>query len=167
MSHFLDNKKIPLEYVESIFDILRSGKYDDIYHEPENGQEVYRGIGVSEEKFFKMNVNYEKSSGFVENGDFLYTPFENSGISSWTSDEKLALIYSRGDSVSIIYVAKVSDNPKKFVECVGGLYDVDGLDYHPEDEVLGIGALKVSKILWKMNKIKSFMGYDAFGNDIK
>ena len=49
----------------------------------------------------------------------------------------------------MILCAAIKDNPNQFIDAAKGLYSIDGNDeFAHEEEVLGIGSIKISHIIW-------------------
>jgi hypothetical protein len=156
LHHFVSNESPSLEAVKTIKDFLVKGEYSTIFHVPEQNV-MYRGMVVDDQFMMKaLGVNDKNDINprdGRENMNFTFTPFSSHGATSWTTSLSLAHEFSKfsldNRHWDLIMFAKVADNPNKFVECKKGLYNVKGFDsYSEEDEVLGLGSIKVYRIGW-------------------
>jgi hypothetical protein len=157
-SYFSENSTISKEDAELIHDILKSGMYKDVFHAPKE-QTVYRGMAVDGNfmrKALKLPENAEIST---DPGDsdahFTFTPRGDMGATSWTVDFEVAKKFAddmcdrKRTPFQLIMIAATDDNTNRLAAGPDGLYKIPGFDkYDIESEVIGLGQIKVSKILW-------------------
>lgn len=147
--HFEGDVMLSAEKARLVRKFLENGDYDDVFKEP-TAKRVSRGMTVKRNWLETALNNQEdlKNKGSMEKS-FTFTP--NRGGSSWTSDSNVAKKFSsdyEGDYRVILY-ADVDKNPKRFISGPSGLYNIQGLDIHDhEDESIGLGPIKVSKVSW-------------------
>jgi hypothetical protein len=155
--HFVKGTHVTVDVAKDIERFLELNEYSTIFHAPEQNV-VYRGMVVDDQFMIKaLGVNDKNDINprdGRENMNFTFTPFSSHGATSWTTSLSLAHEFSRYVDTEhkwdLIMFAKVADNPNKFVECKKGLYNVKGFNsYSEEDEVLGLGSIKVYRIVWK------------------
>ena len=172
VNHFNDNVPISVEEVKQIKILLKNGNYKNIFHEPDTTY-VYRGMNgikqewlqnaVGEERWAKYASKYgpesvNKDLG-VEEGDFVYTP-RVGGSSAWSVDEAKAVEFAKSKLggidrswFSVCLIARVAENPNAFVTGPEGLYKVKQFANNDEEkEAIGLGELKINKIIWRLSK---------------
>jgi len=157
-AHFDLNKNMSDEQADVFKSMLKKGKYKDVIHEP-SSDKLYRGMSVSKAWLKKLlKTPSIKRNGTLEKR-FLFRP-KHGSASSWTNSSKVAwnftsnsyLSSGKEGQVSVVLVAKVSDNPNKFVEGPNGLYKLAvAYDVKSEQESIGFGTIKVSEIQWRLD----------------
>lgn len=165
VAHFKDNTPINAELANEISQILAADQYDSIFKKPTQ-EFIYRGMSV-DKKWLMSALKIDNQDDLDDNGhkeaSFTFTPKENRGATSWSINREQALNFANSDDgYSVFLVATTDDNPNKFVLGPGGLYKVSGFDSHTqEDEAIGIGQIKVTKIYWSTSKskLKSKFGF--------
>ena len=150
--HFVNNIPLSKEYAAQIEKFMEKGAYKKIFHEPK-ATWLFRGMGASEKylrKILKLKEDEKIPNTGSKAASFTYTPRGDRGASSWSVDTGTAANFKSEDYMHrIVMQASRARNPNKFVEGPGGLYDVPGFDtYKDEDESIGLGDIKVSKIYW-------------------
>lgn len=154
-SEFLSSKQCQL-----LQKILSQGWYTDIIKTPEVDI-VYRGMIVREQwlkTVIELNDNAEISDEGIKEFSFTFTPQNNS--SSWTQDEEVADGFAQHGSAmwvglntdfryQVKLFANVQDNLNMLAAGVNGLYTIDEFSpFEMEQEVIGLGSIKVFKIEW-------------------
>jgi hypothetical protein len=153
--HFLGSSKLSKENAKLIQSFLKTGKYSDIFKEPDC-EKVYRRMLVPTSWLQKIlnKSNIELPNKGNINMNFLYTPLKNFGGSSWSTSTKFVNSWrpyaAAADSdVKVTLMANVSDNKWKFVIGKNGLYKLNiPSDFTEQHEAVGLGTIKVSKIEW-------------------
>lgn len=153
-AHFNDNLKLNKKASAQIQDLLAQGLYPQVFSPPEQ-EEVFRGMGVTKKwlaNALRVNMKDIPAKGSQEVG-MTYTP-KTGGASSWTISRTVSKKFSdrtdRYDMVNVTLHARVSDNPNKFISGPGHLYKLDYIaQFAGEQEVIGLGDIKVYKITWK------------------
>jgi hypothetical protein len=160
--HFKQGSGMPSFVVDELQDVLISGEYDDVIKEP-SVSTVYRGMWVDG----SWIMNLTNSNLLSEKGEFktqfTYKPFKNQ--SSWSLDWAAAVkaaetnFYDSRKEVDegkiyiIILHAKLEQNKNKFISCPNGLYKLKyAAVFENEEEAIGFGDIKVSKIDWDVLK---------------
>ena len=158
--HFSSNK-LPLskEAAEDIQLIIRNKWYPNTFHAPSKDT-VYRGMTVPE-SWVRTALNLDDNDHLATAGEmskpFTFTPLKNIYVTSWTLSDDVAHSFSQNLTYKRVYgvvlTASANTNSDKFLECVDGLYDIEGLDeYQYEEEVMGFGEIKVDHISWQLRK---------------
>ena len=151
--YFSDNEPLSASDANQIKELISNGLYADVFSAPTSG-DVYRGMAVPKSWLMKLlKVKKLDGAGEAEIGATL-TPKKNS--SSWTVNPDQAEYFSTNPAVrskdtdmAVILYAHVDDNPGSFIAASQGLYDVEGFDeYAGENEVIGLGPIKIYKIKW-------------------
>jgi len=150
VAHFADNIKLNAKAAMGIKDMLSQGLYPEVFSPP-GQKEVFRGMSVSKAWLSKtLGVAAkdipEKGSKEVE---MTYTPRGGSG-SSWTVNKEITSKFFRDPSrVGVVLHARTADNPSNFVMGTDHLYKLDFIaGFANEEEVVGLGDIKVYKISW-------------------
>jgi hypothetical protein len=156
--HFDDNQRLGVKFSNMIKGYLKRNMYKDVLKKPPKGSVLYRGMGVSADwlaKFLKRETFPERGE---VSGNFTFRPKTGAGSASWSDDPRIANDFSTGkDDVSVILHAKASSNPDSFVMGSGGLYKlVFAEHYSHEDEVIGLGAINVSKVAWEVESLATW-----------
>ena len=149
-THFSNSKGITPETASMLQEMLKNGEYKDIISEPKN-RVVFRGMRVPKAWVAKavgdkamFSIPLHKRAAFEKK--FTFTP--KRPVASWTSSIATAREFSQGSAdYSVVLHAYVDENPNKFIDCKRGLYDSTiAADYEDENEVIGIGQIKVFKL---------------------
>jgi len=155
-AYLRDNIPLDNSDVELIKKFIVSGEYEDVFKEP-TSEYVFRGMAVGEEYIDEITPKFELSpdEGMTD-VSYDFNPKYVEKVSSWTLDKSVARTTFGLEQVTkqkpyvLVLVARVSDNPNKFVSGPDGLYDVGGLQqFVDEQEVIGIGDIKVCRIVWE------------------
>ena len=152
------NNSMPVEDVKIIYRLLKSGQYKSMIKAPEQSY-VYRGMSVDEEYLrsaLKLNKEQEIESQGVIKSSFTFTPKNAStATTSWTKSLDIAKSYAlskKNKKYELIMIASVNENAGQFIDCAPFYAIKEISKYRFENEVIGIGSIKVSKIIW--NTIK-------------
>jgi hypothetical protein len=149
-SHFSNAKGITPKTASMLQAMLKNGEYKDFIVEPKN-RVVFRGMRVPKAWVAKAigekamySIPLHKRVAFEKK--FTFTP--RRPVASWTSSIATAREFSEGSTdYSVILHAAVDENPNKFIDCKRGLYgSTIAADYEDENEVIGIGQVKVFKL---------------------
>lgn len=151
--YFDENTPLDAKDVGTIKELLANGWYADVFAEP-TANEVYRGMSVSEEWLQKITGQETLPEVGEADINVSFKPKNNS--SSWSTDSSMAEYFSihpaqrgKGFKRAVVLHANVADNPGNFVSATG-LYGVEGLDeFTGENEVIGLGPIKIHKISWE------------------
>jgi len=87
--HLLESGNIPEDLSDIIVDILRSGKYSNIFQRCATGTKIYRGMTVQENWLVtavKDNFNSENMSAGNYSGRMTFRPWSTKYSTSWTTD---------------------------------------------------------------------------------
>ena len=153
--HITDEKKLSQEDAALIQHFIKNDEYVEIFNEPTKDW-VYRGMGV-EPRWIKNVIDENEfesnESGLIEKS-FIYEPWD--ATSSWSLSNIVAMNFSMNysfEGVEIILHANVDDNRFSFFSGPKGFYRVGSLSgVSKEQEVIGVGKIKVSKISWRKKK---------------
>lgn len=158
-SHFNGYTKLSKESAKLIQTFLKSGKYPDMFKEP-NCDKVYRGMYVSDDwirKLLRPSKTPLTLRGKIDM-NFSYIPRDNYAGSSWSTSKQYAKFWAENQRAEneidvdniVVLIANVSDNKQKFVIGKNGLYKLEvPSEYSNQDEAVGLGTIKVSGIEWK------------------
>jgi len=146
--------------------LLERGLYQDVFKAPKVNR-VYRGMGVTEEYVQNLGINpnelneeFEKekiedmlgrAKAKVIEKEFTFKPRGKTFASSWTLNPKVAADFATTSSPTkgtymVIMEAETALNNGSFLDAVG-FYEIDNLaSFSSEQEVFGLGEIKVSKI---------------------
>lgn len=153
--HLISSTPLTDAHADLLRKMLQTGAYREIIHEPPQGSSVYRGMAVSRDWILK--VLKKQGTSLATRGTkecaFTFTPI-NAGATSWTVSENVAKSFGDAEDnkgkFNLVMYAAVDANPQSFVMCPEGLYNVQGLEDHiDEQEAIGLGTIKVYKIHWK------------------
>jgi hypothetical protein len=148
-AHIIHNKPIRTNDAVLIKDFIQRNFYSNIFGEPDTDL-VYRGMSVTKDYIANiLGVEQIAPSGEVE-VDWDFTPL--SQTSSWTIDDEVAIEEFSGktdrNNISLLMTAKVDENSGKFVD-FSKLYSMKSFrEYSNEQEVVGVGNIKIFKIWW-------------------
>ena len=158
--YFAYNDNIPPEAAEKLLSMYQQGLYSDVLKAP-TAEFVYRGMGVGS-KWLKKLLHLGPDDAIPPDGtsevEASYKASRGSAI-SWSIDRKVALDFARGSfknrrdtgaEYTLLVTARVSDNPKVFLTCPGGLYNLKVPNgYRKESEVLALDSVKLHSIEWR------------------
>lgn len=150
-AHFIANEALSEEEANLIKKLMADGKYSTVLKKP-NVKYVYRGMSVNDE-YIRRALNMGDNESIPSKGSkvasFTYTP-RRGGSSSWTlNHESTHEFMTSNKDFNVLLIARTSDNDGSFVSGPGGLYKVGELGKHDEEqEVVGLGPIKVAKIIW-------------------
>jgi hypothetical protein len=155
IKHFVNNVPLSPENAKQFQDVLKSGKYFSVIHGPTQDF-VYRGMTVPA-KWIRAALKLNKDDKLPDVGhkeaSFTFKPRQKVGATSWTTQQETAIDFaddSFAEDYQIVMVAEVANNKDKFIMCDDGLYKIDGLNLHEdEDEVIALNNINVSMIAWK------------------
>jgi hypothetical protein len=173
IDHFVDNAAISKDHSSLLQHILKTKQYQDIIKEPKISV-AYRGmivkkawiqntLKVTDEEFAASTKYPETWNEFP--AKFVFKP-KRRASTSWTDYRSIAIQFSqdannasmikRDEQYSIVLCATVEDNKNKMLQSVNALYNMKGIDeFEDEREIVGLGDIKVSKILWKPYFLKN------------
>lgn len=149
-THFSNSKGITPQTASMLQTMLKNGEYKDFISEPKN-RIVFRGMRVPKAWVAKaigekamFSIPLHKKATFEKK--FTFTP--KRPVASWTSSVATAREFSQGSTdYSVVLHAAVDENPNKFIDCKRGLYkSTIAASYEDENEVIGIGQIKVFKL---------------------
>jgi len=166
-THFVNNMHMSAKSGRALKTSLENDWYEKILSEPEQTI-VYRGIKVSE-AWMANNIGenwkkqFAKAKGQLKINMVLRpnTGDASSAVTSWTKNINTAKSFSKGAMKSfnpdtdyntqysrLVCCAAIKDNPNQFIDSAAGLYGIPEFGrYADEQEVLGIGSIKVSQII--------------------
>ena len=143
--------------LEDMREILKSGKWSDVIHEPDV-EYVYRGLYVDEEHVSFLDPRIGKADFGKVIGKFDLTKF--SAPTSWSISREVAEKFAQGEEPmswsgqpkdhAVILTARVSDNPGILLTCPGGLYKIPEFTVHDdEEEVIALDVMTACEVEWK------------------
>lgn len=150
-AHFVANEALSEDEANLIKRLMADGKYSTVLKKPE-AEYVYRGMTVYGE-YIRRALGLGDVESLPRKGSktasFTYTP-RSGGSSSWSLQHESTHDFMGGSKdINVLLIARTSDNDGSFVSGPDGLYKVTGLDKHDEEqEVVGLGPIKVAKIIW-------------------
>ena len=160
-THFVNNMHMSAKSGRALKTSLENDWYEKILSEPKRAT-VYRGLRVSEE-WMVENIGDDWRKQFDETKDGRLkinmvlrpnTGNASSAVTSWTNSIKMAREFafgpaSGGSDLAVVCCAAIKDNPNQFIDSAAGLYGIKGHDeFADEKEVLGIGSIKISHIIF-------------------
>ena len=160
-THFVNNMHMSAKSGQALKTSLENDWYEKILSEPKRAT-VYRGLRVSEE-WMVENIGDDWRKQFDETKDGRLkinmvlrpnTGNASSAVTSWTNSIKMAREFafgpaSGGSDLAVVCCAAIKDNPNQFIDSAAGLYGIKGHDeFADEQEVLGIGSIKISHIIF-------------------
>ena len=170
-THFVNNMHMSAKSGRALKTSLENDWYEKILAEPKRAT-VYRGLRVSEEWMvenigddwrkqfdetsFKIGAGHD-TQGRLKTNNMVLRPITgnaSSAVTSWTNSIKTAREFAFGpasdDAVfAVVCCAAIKDNPNQFIDSAAGLYGIKGHDeFADEQEVLGIGSIKISHIIF-------------------
>ena len=161
-THFVNNMHMSAKSGRALKTSLENDWYEKILSEPKRAT-VYRGLRVSEEWMIKnIGENWRKQfdetkEGRLKTNNIVLRPITgnaSSAVTSWTNSIKTAREFAFGPSsddavFAVVCCAAIKDNPNQFIDSAAGLYGIKGHDeFADEQEVLGIGSIKISHIIF-------------------
>lgn len=143
--------------------ILKHGWYDSVINEPKVTY-VFRGMALSRDELLGLGVTMKQliaKSSDKTSVKATYRPLVTGQSSSWSdslfSAKKFAQPRGTDKPYIVVAVAKVADNHNSFMSGKNGFYNISGLDeYAFENEVIGLGNIKVFEIHWQYFDFKDF-----------
>lgn len=153
-SHFASKHiGLPKFTVRLLMKILSKGWYSEVLHPPKH-ETLYRGLKLSRKDLARL-INKEdfEDNGSLQWDDSVKVP--NGHSTSWTYRKIISKDFSGNygkakQGFAVTLIAKVKDNPDRFLAGPGGLYDVDGLSrWHLEKETVGLEPIQIDKIEWE------------------
>lgn len=141
------NKAISGPDASRIRGLIASGNYSKIFKAP-TVETVFRGMNVTAAWIAAVTKSDKKSGVF--RGPAVFVP-RLGEASSWSVSYSAAREFVEGPNMmGVVLEARVSDNPGAFLDMNGGLYNVDPIvKWSREEEVLGLGKIKVSTVEWR------------------
>lgn len=149
------NKPLPTDVARELVDLLRSREYPTVIHEPE-AHTIYRGMAVPRAYLARAL----KRDDFDREGEtaasFTFEPTKGS-TTSWSLSQDVANNFANDVAAAhsldnlwcLVMEARVDDNPDSLMVGPGGFYKVpEFADYQTEEEVLAIGPVRVSRVMW-------------------
>lgn len=136
-NHIHNNIKLSKSISSVIKNILRKGKYSDMFVKPKT-EYVYRGMRLKE----------DSSNKIKQSSNFLFLPKKGES-SSWTSSISVAENFAdfKYNKSSIVLIASVLDNSNSFLD-LRNLYDIKLFNsYAHEKEIIGLGPIKVKELI--------------------
>lgn len=150
-AHFVANEALSEDEANLIKRLMADGKYSTVLKKPDV-ELVYRGMAVNDD-YLRRALGLDDDESLPQKGSktasFTFTP-RNGGSSSWSLRHESTFDFMNGSKdFNVLLIARTSDNDGSFVSGPGGLYKVGKLGKHEdEQEVVGLGAIKVAKIIW-------------------
>lgn len=150
-AHFVANEALSKDEASLIKRLMADGKYSTILKKPDV-EYVYRGMTVYDE-YIRRALGLGDDESLPRKGSktasFTFTP-RNGGGSSWSLRHESTHGFMGGNKdYNVLLLARTSDNDGSFVSGPGGLYNVGELGkYDDEQEIVGLGPIKVAKIIW-------------------
>ena len=150
-AHFVANEALSKDEASLIKRLMADGKYSTVLKKPA-AEYVYRGMTVYDE-YIRRALGLGDDESLPRKGSktasFTYTP-RNGGGSSWSLQHESTHDFMGGNKdYNVLLIARTSDNDGSFVSGPDGLYKVGELGKHDkEQEVVGLGPIKVAKIIW-------------------
>lgn len=136
-NHIHNNIKLSKPISSIIKNILRKGKYSDMFVKPKT-EYIYRGMLLREDLSDKIK----------QSSNFIFLPKDGTS-SSWTSSILVAEKFAdfKYNKSGIVLVASVLDNSNSFLDLIN-LYDIKMFNsYAHEKEVIGLGPIKVKELI--------------------
>ena len=160
-THFVNNMHMSSKSGRALKTSLEKKWYEKILAEPKQAT-VYRGLRVSEEWMVEnIGENWRKrfnetKTGRLKTNNMILRPGAGAGsfeaaVTSWTNSIKMARHFAFGPAsgLAVVCCAAIKDNPNQFIDAAAGLYGIKGHDeFADEKEVLGIGSIKISHIIF-------------------
>lgn len=151
-----NNQAMSPKTVANFKKAIRDGSYKKILHEPDV-EHVYRGIKITRaglEKLLMGEIPSEKGSAIINRT--IWGRGDVEGASSWSISTRIAANFAgfhkkpgTTDYYSVVFVAKVKENPNNFMSCPDGIYRLPTFEtFVGENEVIALGPIKVYKIHW-------------------
>lgn len=133
--HINDNEKIQKRESDVIKNILRKGKYSDMFIKP-SGDYVYRG----------MHIKLDLVDKLKNKSNFVFLP-KGGQSSSWTSHENIARNFSKYYGYAgVVLKASTHTNNNRLLDLVS-LYSIRRLSgYRDEREIIGLGPISVESL---------------------
>jgi hypothetical protein len=149
------NIPLPSHVAGELVDLLQSKEYPSVIHEPEAHQ-VYRGMAVPRSYLARalQRGDFEAEGELAAN--FTFEPTKGS-TTSWTLSLQVARNFANDVATAhenmamwcLVMEAKVDDNPGSLIVGPGGFYKVPQFAaYDTEEEVLAIGPVRVTRVMW-------------------
>lgn len=150
--------------------LMKSKKYSSFFREPPSGAEVYRGTKMTEEALSKLlNKPVDKN---LESDDHdvnvIVTPrVSKGGVASWSHDMSVAEDFAWGTgkatkrgNYGVVLIAQTDNNPGVFLDFNHIVNITNGFPKlaKREQEVLAMGPVKVSQIVW--TRLKTSQSYE-------
>ena len=152
---------VPSDLADTLQGLKRS-KYADFFHDLRL-EEAYRGISLSVAAASSLTGLPEET--FKTDGeaqvDFVATGPGNTSLSSWTTEFEYAEAFAQGTykdaptrpsrlkPVMLVMCARVSDNPRRFLDLADIAGRIDSFrSWAHEEEALALGPIKVYRIVW-------------------
>ena len=168
-THFVNNKSMSNKSGQALKTSLENDWYEKFLSKPTQTN-VYRGLRVSDEwmvtnvgkrwrdKFAKPRASYTTINGRETQGrlkidNVVLHPKTDAVVTSLTNSIEMACqfaqaVYSAFGNIIVVCCAAVKDNPDQFIDSAAGLYDLPEISrFANEQEVLGIGSIKISHII--------------------
>lgn len=156
-SHFDGSQPLPKDSANLIQTFLRDNSYKGIFKEP-NVSSVYRGMAVSKKWIkdaLKLDDSKLKKKGKLDM-NFSFIPHKNNGGSSWSTSKEFARQWAidslYDNNIAILLKANIIDNQGMFTVGKDGLYKLKKpFNFADQNEAVGLGTIKVSKIEWEIH----------------
>lgn len=149
------NKPLPSPVASELVSLLRSREYPEVIHEPE-AHTIYRGMAVPRAYLARALRREDFEPEGETAASFTFEPTRGS-TTSWSLSKDVANNFANDVATAhqniemwcLVMEAKVDDNPDSLMVGPGGFYKVpEFADYHTEEEVLAIGPVRVSRVMW-------------------
>jgi hypothetical protein len=151
--HIVNNKSLKGKDAQLIKTLVSGNFYPRWFGEP-SARTVYRGMCVTKSYIAKILKGDPDKDQVGNRGEVLLSwDFSPTGeTSSWSIDRTVSECEYTGagddGNYGLLLIAKVSQNPGKFVD-ITRLYDIEAFSGFANDqEVIGIGDIRVNRIKW-------------------
>lgn len=149
------NIPLPSSVAAELVDLLQRREYPSVIHEPQ-AHTIYRGMAVPKAYLQRALRRYDFEPEGEAAASFTFEPTKGS-TTSWTLSLQVAQNFANDVATAhqslemwcLVMEAKVDDNPGSLMVGPGGFYKVpEFAAYHTEEEVLAIGPVHVSRVMW-------------------
>lgn len=149
------NIPLPSDVASELVGLLQRKEYPSVIHEPE-AHTIYRGMAVPRAYLARALRRHDFEPEGEAAASFTFEPTKGS-TTSWTLSLQVAQNFANDVATAhenmamwcLVMEAKVDDNPDSLMVGPGGFYKVpEFADYHTEEEVLAVGPVHVSRVMW-------------------
>lgn len=147
--HFGHNRDMTPKETNAFKLLLKQKKYKDLIREPDVDV-VFRGVRFDHKHLEKLTGETLEQEGVLRK-PYTVTHYVKKSASSWTTSYDIAHEYAADghNCTAVVFHARVSDNPNKFMVCDDALYKlVFTSSYRREHEAIALGPVRVSETEW-------------------